>query len=91
MVEVLKALADDSRFKIIKLLLKHKHCVRALSAKLNISEPAVSQHLKILKNNNLVYCQKNGYFMQYFINSDKLSEIVKDLSDIIKKENKSEE
>ena len=46
---VLKAIADETRLKIITLLLRHNYCVRALARKLELSESGVSQHLKVLR------------------------------------------
>jgi len=44
--KILKAMADDTRFRILILLLQHNYCVRALSRKLELSESAISQHIK---------------------------------------------
>ncbi len=63
---MLKALGEPMRFRIYNLLLERKHCVRSLSKKLNISEPAVSQHLKILREAGLVYGERCGYHIHYF-------------------------
>jgi ArsR family transcriptional regulator len=84
MTEVLKALADQNRYKIVGLLLKHDHCVRALSVKLGITEPAVSQHLKVLKSLNIVEGVKKGYFMHYQVNKSKIEEAIKLLNDLLK-------
>ncbi len=61
----LKAISDNTRFKIIHLLLKHDYCVRALARHLELSEAAVSQHLKILREAGLITGEKRGYFMHY--------------------------
>ena len=42
---VLKAIADDTRRKIVMLLLRQNSCVGDLARKLGLSEGAVSQHL----------------------------------------------
>ena len=60
---VLKAIADETRMKILLLLLRHNYCVRALARKLELSEGAVSQHLKILRDAGLLIGEKKGYFM----------------------------
>ncbi len=62
---VLKAIADETRMKILSLLLRHNYCVRALARKLELSEGAVSQHLKILRDAGLLIGEKKGYFMHY--------------------------
>ena len=62
---MLKALGEPMRLKIYQALLERKHCVRSLSKKLGISESAISQHMKIMKNANLVYGEKFGYHTHY--------------------------
>ena len=63
---ILKALGEPMRLKIFRALLERKHCVRSLSKKFNISESAVSQHLKVMKEAGLVYGEKFGYHTHYF-------------------------
>lgn len=62
---VLKALGEPTRLKIYQCLLERKHCVRSLSKKLGISESAISQHMKIMRETGLVYGQKYGYHTHY--------------------------
>jgi DNA-binding transcriptional ArsR family regulator len=47
---MLKALGEPTRLTIYLALLERKHCVRSLSKKLGISESAISQHMKIMKD-----------------------------------------
>ncbi len=61
-VKTLKALSDDNRIKMLQLLMKYDLCVRALSKKLDISEAAVSQHLKILREADIIFGEKIGLF-----------------------------
>jgi len=72
MLYILKAVADEKRYKILEMLLHKKYCVKALSKQLNISEPAVSQHLKVLRNAGLVEGKKQSYFMHYQVNKQAL-------------------
>jgi DNA-binding transcriptional ArsR family regulator len=46
--------------------------VNALASILNISQSAVSQHLRILKSVGLVNDQRRGYFIHYSVNEKKL-------------------
>ena len=62
---MLKALGEPMRLKIYQALLERKHCVRSLSKKLGISESAISQHMKIMKDADLVYGEKFGYHTHY--------------------------
>ena len=79
-VTVLKALADENRLQIVQLLLQHKHCVRALAKKLEISEAAVSQHLKVLKDAELLFGERQGHHMHYEVNRDVLQELSQEIA-----------
>ena len=62
---MLKALGEPMRLKIYQALLERKHCVRSLSKKFGISESAISQHMKVMKDAGLVYGEKFGYHTHY--------------------------
>ena len=65
--------------KIIILLLKHNHCVRALAQKPGLAEATVSQHLKVLREAGLLAGEKRGYFMHYEVNRKVLRELAAEL------------
>ena len=67
---MLKALGEPMRLKIYQALLERKHCVRSLSKKLGISESAISQHMKVMKEAGLVYGEKFGYHTHYLPRQD---------------------
>ncbi len=67
MTSILKALADETRFQIINLLLAHDLCVGALANCLTISKAAVSQHLQVLRKAGLVRGEKRGYWTHYTV------------------------
>ncbi len=71
-IQVLSALSDNNRCKIIKELLSRDYCVGGLARKLDITEAAVSQHLKILKDAGLINGEKRGYYRHYRVNKDSL-------------------
>ncbi|MBS4535897.1 winged helix-turn-helix transcriptional regulator [Clostridium sp. D2Q-14] len=74
-LEALKAISDDKRYRIINLLLQHNFCVKALAKRLDLSEAAISQHLKVLRKAGLVKGEKIGYYTHYSVNRDLLNEI----------------
>ena len=53
------------RLKIYQALLERKHCVRSLSKKFGVSESAISQHMRVMKEAGLVYGEKYGYHTHY--------------------------
>ena len=78
-MSILKLLADETRLKLVRLLLTHNFCVRALARKLKISEAAVSQHLKVLREAGLLVGEKKGYFMHYGVNREMLHSLAMEL------------
>lgn len=71
----LKALGEPMRLRILQALLERKHCTRSLSKKLGITESAVSQHMKILREAGLVYGERCGYHVHYFPCQEALNEL----------------
>lgn len=76
---VIKAISDETRLKIINLLLNYDFCVGALSRKLGISEASVSQHLQVLRKADLVKGEKRGYYTHYDVNKEVLEEAAKSI------------
>ena len=79
LVPILKALADETRFRIIHLLLSHDLCVGALADHLSMSKAAVSQHLKILRKAGLVRGEKRGYWTHYGVDKTVIHQIAEAL------------
>ena len=71
----LKALGEPTRLFIFQQLLSRKHCVRSLSKKLGITESAISQHMKVLKEAGLVYGERFGYHVHYLPKQEALDEL----------------
>ena len=68
----LKALSDENRLLILRLLGRRDYCVRALARQLGVSQAAVSQHLKVLREAGLVTGEKRGYFLHYAVEREAL-------------------
>ncbi len=75
----LKALGDPKRFQLLQLMSERGYCVRALARSSQLSESAVSQHLKILREAGLVYGVKRGYYTHYCVDKDALRAIIAEL------------
>ena len=63
--EMFKQLGDGSRTRIFWLLCHCEECVINLSAMLEMSSPAVSHHLRLLKNSGLVVSRRDGKEVYY--------------------------
>ena len=81
-VKVFKAIGDETRLKILILLSTKNICAKGIAKHLEISEAAVSQHIKVLKEANLIIAYKNGYYVMYELNNEVLEE-VKNFIDIL--------
>jgi DNA-binding transcriptional ArsR family regulator len=74
-IQALHVITDPTRYQILRLLMERHYCVRAISKKLGISEPAVSQQMNILKKAGIVTGSKMGYHMHYLVNVDFVKQI----------------
>jgi len=68
-VEVMKALRDPNRVKIVKMLQHGELCVCEIKAALGIAQPTVSKHLKILEAAGLLDSRKEGLWVHYRLNN----------------------
>lgn len=64
-LKVMKALSDRTRVKIIKMLQGREMCVCELQAALELAQPSVSKHLRILEEAGLVESRKEGMWVNY--------------------------
>lgn len=64
-INLLKLLADPTRMKLLKLLLIDELCVCELQELMQISQPAVSQHMTKLKLAGLVQERRAGMWTYY--------------------------
>jgi len=83
MANLFRTLGDETRLHLVMLLLENDLCVSALASKLQISKPAVSQHLKILREAGLVRGEKRGYWTHYEVEKKTLQEIVRALDHML--------
>ena len=75
-----KALSLPVRLEIIRLISERRLCVNAITHRLRISQPAVSQHLAVLRRAGLVQGEKSGYMVHYALNRTRLQEFQQALS-----------
>ncbi len=73
LARIFKVLSVETRVRMVALLKRHPLCVNALARALDITPAAVSQHLRILRDADIVKAEKKGYFVHYRINDSVLS------------------
>jgi ArsR family transcriptional regulator, arsenate/arsenite/antimonite-responsive transcriptional repressor len=69
-LRVMKAVADSARVKILKMLQDRELCVCEMQTLLGISQPAVSRHLRLLEDADLVRSQKDGMWNNFRLASN---------------------
>jgi DNA-binding transcriptional ArsR family regulator len=76
LAEVFKALSDPTRLRLIKLVRDHRGelCVTALARRLGVTQSAVSQHLRVLRQAGLVRGVRHGYRVHYSLDPHRLQE-----------------
>jgi ArsR family transcriptional regulator, arsenate/arsenite/antimonite-responsive transcriptional repressor len=67
---VLKLLGDKTRLKMMKLLQSHDCCVCEFTALFAMSQPAISQHLRKMKDAGIVQETRRGQWIFYSMNPD---------------------
>jgi DNA-binding transcriptional ArsR family regulator len=81
LAEIFKALSDPTRLRLVKLLseclpdeCKVALCVNALAHKVGVTQSAVSQHLRVLRQAGLVRGERRGYFVHYSLDQERLEQ-----------------
>ena len=77
---VFHALADPIRLEIVNYLRQGERCVCEIVPHLNLIQPLVSRHLKILKDAGIVRCRKDGTKRMYSIVDQRIYDVVDALS-----------
>lgn len=67
---IFKALCDENRIKILKLLQNGEQCACKLLEEMQISQPTLSHHVKILCDGELVSARKEGKWVHYSISPE---------------------
>ncbi len=68
--KIFKALSDEKRLKILKLLTIREMCVCELTAALNLTQPNLTHHIKKLEQANLVDYEKRGKWVYYTLKDE---------------------
>lgn len=67
LADLFKLFGDTTRMRILYSLFESELCVCAIAELLNMTQSAISHQLKVLKQNNLVACRREGKTVYYFL------------------------
>lgn len=79
-----KAFCDENRIKILQLLLTGEKCACKLLEELNVTQPTLSHHMKILCGSGVVVGRKEGKWMHYSISQEGANLAMKYLQELTK-------
>ena len=82
--EVLKALAEPARWRIVELLADEELCVCHLVDELGIAQPLVSHHLKVLRAAGVVESERFKQWTYYRLLPEAVAAVADDLAAIMK-------
>ena len=81
--EICAGLADPKRILILYALSEKPHNVTELAALLDLSQPMVSRHLKILRERGMVSTTRSGSSIEYSLNDTRLIEALNLLRSVL--------
>ena len=85
MSKAFKALSDETRREILKLLNKKDMNAGEISNHFNMSKPSISKHLDILRETGLISSEKKGQYVIYSVNTSVIQEILGNFIEIFTK------
>ena len=72
---IFKALADSNRLQIVQMLSENELCACKILERFQITQPTLSHHMRILCECGLVKSRKEGKWMHYSLDRERLQEI----------------
>ncbi len=76
LADLFKVFGDTTRMKILFSLFESELCVCAIAELLGMAQSAISHQLRVLKNNKLVDCRREGKTIFYFLADDHVRSII---------------
>lgn len=71
LVVMLKALSDETRLEIVRMLGSQELCACEILTAFHLTQPTLSHHMKILCESGLIRCEKMGKWNHYTLNLEK--------------------
>lgn len=68
--EIFKAFCDENRVRILTLLKDGEKCACKLLEEIDVTQPTLSHHMKILCDSGVISCRKEGKWTHYSISKE---------------------
>ena len=79
-----KAFCDENRLQILQLLRDGERCACSILDEMQITQPTLSHHMKILCDSGVVVGRKEGKWMHYSLSEDGLKNLMNYLNEFMK-------
>ena len=79
-----KAFCDENRLQILQLLRDGERCACSILDEMQITQPTLSHHMKILCDSGVVVGRKEGKWMHYSLSEDGLKNVMNYLNEFMK-------
>lgn len=90
-IEMFKALADENRLRILCMLSCGELCACDIQDSLNLTQPTISHHMKILQQAGLIEVEKRGKWAFYAIKQNQIDALCRFIKDATSKAHEKEE
>ena len=79
--QIFRALASELRLQLFSLTLRRPYCVQALARVTGLTESAISQQMRILREAGLVTAVKHGYHTHFIADRERLTAALSQFAD----------
>jgi DNA-binding transcriptional ArsR family regulator len=79
MLRVLRALADDTRLQVLRLIAERPRSTQELAPLVGLSEAALSKHLRLLAEAGVLQAQRTGYYVLYHLEPEQITMVMESL------------
>ncbi len=87
-IKILKALGDETRLRIIQLLMTREKCVCEIHPNISVGQSTTSTHLRKLKNAGIIKSRREGKKVYYKIIDKRVIDVLRALDDKIARKSK---
>jgi len=79
MLRVLRALADDTRLQVLRLIAERPRSTQELAPLVGLSEAALSKHLRLLAEAGVLQAQRTGYYVLYHLEPEQITVVMESI------------
>ena len=79
MLRVLRALADDTRLQVLRLIADRPRSTQELAPLVGLSEAALSKHLRLLAEAGVLQAQRTGYYVLYHLEPEQITVVMESI------------